>query len=129
MHALQQAVHAMEAEGLPLKRLVVVLVDQAGDRRPPVVKAASTMLCPRVAAVVHVPYDPALRASGLRETTRLRPRTLHAAEALACAVLQSAQTAWGTPLGIAEQPVPYNRSPEQTHNRIIQQPTHAEVSA
>ncbi|QKZ24950.1 hypothetical protein HUT05_25295 [Streptomyces chartreusis] len=129
MHALQQAVHAVEAEGLPLKRLVVALVDQAGDRQPPVVKAALTMLAPRVAAVVPVPYDPALRAGGLREASRLRPRTLHAAAALAGAVLQSAQTAWGTPLGFAEQPAPLDRSPEQTQHRISHQPTHAEVSA
>lgn len=129
VHALQQAVHAVEAEGLPLKRLVVALVDQAGDRQPPVVKAAATMLAPRVAAVVPVPYDPALRAGGLREMSRLRPRTLQAAGALAGAVLQSAQTAWGTPLGIAEQPAPFNRSPEQTQHRVTQQPTHAEVSA
>ncbi|MER6684563.1 hypothetical protein [Streptomyces olivaceoviridis] len=129
VHALQQATRVIEAEGLPLKRLVVALVDQAGDRQPPVVRATATMLTPRVAAIVPVPYDPALRASGLREMSRLRPRTLQAAGALARAVLQSAQTAWGTPLGIAEQPAPYNRSPEQTQHRVTQQPTHPEVSA
>ncbi|MER7688714.1 hypothetical protein [Streptomyces sp. NPDC097610] len=116
VYALQQAVHAMEAEGLPLKRLIVALVDQAGDRQPPVVRAAATMLAPRVADLVQVPYDSALRATGLRETGRLRPRTLQAADALARAVLQSAQTAWGTPLGVTEQPAPYYRSPEQTHH-------------
>ncbi|WP_234325451.1 hypothetical protein [Streptomyces sp. NRRL S-146] len=129
VHAMQQAVHALEAEGLPLKRLVIALVDQAGDRQPPVVKAASTMLAPRVAAVVPVPYDAALRAVGLREMTRLRPRTTQAATALARAVFQTAQTAWGTSLGIAEQPAPFNRSPEQTHHRIAHQPTHTEVPA
>lgn len=129
VHALQQAVHAMEAEGLPLKRLVVALVDQAGDRQPAVVKAASTMLAPRVAGLVQVPYDPALRATGLQETARLRLRTRQAADALARAVLQSAQSAWGTPLGVAEQPAPYHRSPEQTQHRTTHSPTHAEASA
>ncbi|MFJ3365749.1 hypothetical protein [Streptomyces anthocyanicus] len=129
VQALQQAVHAVGAEGLPLKRLVVALVDQAGDRQPPVIKAATTMLAPRVAAVVTVPYDPALRAGGLREMSRLRARTRQAAEALARAVLQSAQTAWGTPLDSAEQPAPLSLSPEQTQHHVDQQPTHVEVSA
>ncbi|MET9934461.1 MULTISPECIES: hypothetical protein [unclassified Streptomyces] len=116
VHFVQQAIHALEAEGLPLKRLVIALVDLAGDRQPPVVRAASTMLAPRVATVVPIPYDPALRATGLRDTTRLRPRTTQAATALARAVFQTAQTAWGTPLGAAEQPAPLNSSPEQTHH-------------
>jgi hypothetical protein len=128
VHALQQAVHAVAAEGLPLRRLVVALVDQAGVRQPPVVKAASTMLAPRVAAVVPIPYDPALRASGLRELARLRPRTLQAGGALARAVLQAAQTAWGNPLGTAEQPAPIHRSPEQTQHQIARQSAHTEVS-
>ncbi|WP_228982144.1 hypothetical protein [Streptomyces sp. DH12] len=129
VHAMQQAVHALEAESFPLKRLVIALVDQANDRQPPVVKAASTMLAPRVAAVVPIPYDSALRTVGLREMTRLRPRTTHAAAALARAVFQTAQTTWGASLGTAEQPAPYNRSPEQTHHRTAHQSTHAEVPA
>lgn len=129
VQALQQAVHALEAEGLPLQRLLIALTNQADGRQPSVVKAAATMLAPRVAAVVPIPYDPVLRASGLRDMSRLRPHTDDAAVALARAVLQTAQSAWGSWLGTADQPAPYNCSPEQTHDRSVHLPEHAEVSA
>lgn len=116
VQALQQAVRGAEAEGLPLARLVIALVDLNDGRPPPVVRAAITMLTPRVASVIEVPYDPALRVGGLREVARLRPRTHQAAAALAQAVVRSAQSAWGTPLAAADQPAPhYSSSPEPAH--------------
>ncbi|MEV0982408.1 hypothetical protein [Streptomyces sp. NPDC049915] len=105
IQALQQAVTALHAEGLPLNRTVVVLV-AAGDGRPPAaVRAGATMLSARTAGVVHLPYDPHIRAHGLH-TARLRSRTRQAAAQLTGAVLAAAHTAWGRPLPEAPQPAP-----------------------
>lgn len=104
VQALQQAVMAMHAEGLPLQRAVIVLVGTADGRAPATVRAAATMLEPRTHRVVHLPHDPTIRAHGLREPTRLRSRTATAAATLASAVLGAAQTAWGDPLPPAPRP-------------------------
>ncbi|MFI1568481.1 hypothetical protein ACH4ZX_36600 [Streptomyces sp. NPDC020490] len=105
IQALQQAVMALHAEGLPLNRTVIVLV-ATGDGRPPAaVRAGATMLTARTAAVVHLPYDPHMRAHGLH-AARLRSRTRQAAAQLTGAVLAAAHTAWGQPLPDAPQPAP-----------------------
>ncbi|MGW7260534.1 hypothetical protein [Streptomyces sp. NPDC054834] len=105
IQALQQAVMALHAEGLPLNRTVVVLV-ATGDGRPPApVRAGATMLTARTAAVVHLPYDPHIRAYGLM-AARLRTRTRQAAAQLTGAVLAAAHTTWGEPLPEAPQPAP-----------------------
>jgi hypothetical protein len=112
MHALQQAVMALHAEGLPLGRSVAVLV-ATGDGRPPAaVRAGATMLGARTAAVVQMPYDPALRAHGLNApSSRLRSRTRQAAELLVRAVADAARSAWGDPLPDAPQPAPLTPLP------------------
>ncbi|MGW3498498.1 hypothetical protein [Streptomyces sp. NPDC001020] len=105
IQALQQAVMALHAEGLPLNRTVVVLVATSDGRPPAAVRAGATMLTARTAAVVHLPYDPNIRAHGLG-TARLRPRTRQAAAQLTGAVLAAAHTTWGQPLPDAPQPAP-----------------------
>ncbi|GAA0924949.1 hypothetical protein [Streptomyces thermoalcalitolerans] len=105
IRALQQAVMALHAEGLPLQHTVVVLADTAHGRPPAAVRAGATMLTARTAAVVHLPYDPQIRAHGLN-TARLRSRTRQAAAQLTGAVLAAAHTTWGRPLPDAPQPAP-----------------------
>ncbi|MFJ8627445.1 hypothetical protein ACIRD3_32020 [Kitasatospora sp. NPDC093550] len=106
MAALQTALSVAAAEGLPLPRMVVALVSTGDGRAPASVRAGETMLIPRVAAVVRVPYDPDLRARGLRDASRLGARTVQAAEQLAQAVVASARESWGDPLPTAAQPAP-----------------------
>ncbi len=103
VQALQQAVMAMSAENLPLHRAVAVLVATGDGRLPPVVRAAATMLSGRTADVVHLPYDAALRANGLR-SGRVHARTRQAAVRIAAAVLSAAGESWGAPLPPAPQP-------------------------
>ncbi|MFJ2566591.1 hypothetical protein ACIO02_27280 [Streptomyces sp. NPDC087568] len=105
IRALQQAVMALNAEGLALGRTVIVLV-ATGDGRPPAaVRAGATMFTARTAAVVHLPYDPNIRAHGLH-AARLRTRARQAAAQLTGAVLAAAHTTWGHPLPDAPQPAP-----------------------
>ncbi|MEU6759416.1 hypothetical protein [Streptomyces sp. NPDC046685] len=107
IHALQQAVMVLHAEGLPLQRAVVVLVGTADGRLPAVVRAAATMLSGRAAAVVHLPHDADIRASGLQaQPARIRSRTRQAARELATAVLSAARESFGDPLPDAPQPAP-----------------------
>lgn len=112
--ALQVAVMAAEADGLPLRRTVLVVSAFADSRPPRGVRAALTMLDRKVGAVVHVPYDPALRAHGLRDPARLHPATFRAARALAAAVVHLARTAWGDPLPPAPRPavLPPTKGPD-----------------
>lgn len=102
--ALQLAVMAAEAEGLPLRRTVLAVSSFADSRPPSGVRAALTMLDRKLGAVVHVPYDASLRARGLRETARLRPATHKAAHELATAVAQLARATWGDPLPPGARP-------------------------
>ncbi|MBZ4321529.1 hypothetical protein JNW98_19555 [Streptomyces sp. SCA2-4] len=104
VQALQTAVQAATAEGLPLQRTVVAVVSLADGRLPAPVRAAITMLQGRVSAVVTVPWDPQVRVGGLRAFGRLKARTVQAGTELAQAVLDAAKTAWGDPLPPA--PVP-----------------------
>ncbi|MFC9122888.1 hypothetical protein ACFTXO_24300 [Streptomyces sp. NPDC057067] len=106
IQALQQAVMAMHADGMPLQRTVAVLVAQADGRLPAVVRAGATMLSARTAAVVHFPHDPHIRAHGLRTVSRLRSRTQQAAGLLGQEVLAAAGASWGTPLPDAPRPAP-----------------------
>ncbi|MDP5317396.1 hypothetical protein [Streptomyces poriferorum] len=106
VQAMQQAVMALHAEGLPLQRTVAVLVAQTDGRLPSVVRAAATMLSSRAAKVVVLPHDPHIRTHGLRSNHRLRTRTQQAASLLAQSVLDSAGAVWGTPLPAAPQPAP-----------------------
>ncbi|WP_234043361.1 hypothetical protein [Streptomyces marianii] len=106
VEALQQAAMVLHAEGLPLQRAVAVLVGTTDGRPAPVVRAAATMLAPRIAEVTHLPYDPHIRAHGLRSATKLRARTQQAAAHIAGAVLAAAHRAWGDPLPHAPQPAP-----------------------
>lgn len=116
MAALQTAMSAAAAEGLPLQRMVVALVATGDGRAPAPVRAGETMLEPRVAAVVRVPYDPGLRARGLRDAARLGPGSMQAAERLAQAVVTSARENWGDPLSVAAQPAPAApRTPSHVH--------------
>ncbi|GHI52708.1 hypothetical protein Srubr_25540 [Streptomyces rubradiris] len=102
--ALQTAVKAASAEGLPLQRTVVALSVPGEGRLPPPVKAAATMLQPQVSAVVTVPFDSHVRGHGMAQADRLGRRTYEAGAALAAAVLDAAHRAWGHPLPAA--PVP-----------------------
>ncbi|MFB7467065.1 hypothetical protein ACFCZ1_26820 [Streptomyces sp. NPDC056224] len=107
MQALQQAVMVLHAEGLPLQRTVVVLAATADGRPPAVVRAAATMLSARAAAVVHLPHDADIRASGLQaQPVRIRTRTRQAARELVTAVLAAAHESFGDPLPDAPQPAP-----------------------
>ncbi|MER6256268.1 hypothetical protein ABT224_33455 [Streptomyces sp. NPDC001584] len=103
--ALQIAVRAASAEGLPLQRMVVALVETGDGRVPAVVRAAATMLQAQVSGVVQIPYDSHIRAHGLGDARRLTARkTREATAALVRAVLTSAHRSWGEPLPAA--PVP-----------------------
>lgn len=104
VRALQTAVKAASAEGLPLHRMIVVLTAIGEGRSPASVKAAAAMLAPRVGAVIQVPYDPRIRAHGMRDASHLKPRLLEAGRQLAHAVVGSAQAAWGDPLPAAAVP-------------------------
>ncbi|MEU9107141.1 hypothetical protein AB0D54_22875 [Streptomyces xanthophaeus] len=107
VQALQQAVMVLHAEGLPLQRTVVVLAATADGRPPAVVRAAATMLSARAAAVVHLPHDVDIRATGLQaQPARIRTRTREAARELAAAVLAAAHASFGDPLPDAPQPAP-----------------------
>lgn len=106
VQALQQAMMALHADGMPLQRTVAVLVAQTDGRLPAVVRAGATMLTSRTAAVVHLPHDPHIRAHGLRTASRLRSRTRQAARSLAQAVLTAAGATWGMPLPEAPRPAP-----------------------
>ncbi|MFJ9343764.1 hypothetical protein ACIRP0_31455 [Streptomyces sp. NPDC101733] len=109
---LQQAASVLHAESFPLQRTVVVLAATADGRPPAVVRAAATMLSARVAAVVHLPHDPDLRAHGFQgRAARIRPRTRQAAQELATAVLNAARHAFGDPLPDAPQPAPLAAAP------------------
>ncbi|MEV8476181.1 hypothetical protein [Streptomyces sp. NPDC051173] len=107
MAALQTAVMAAEAEGLPLARMVVAVVAMSEGRLPAPVKAGATMLQPKVGSIVQVPYDERIRSHGLRDAARLKPRTLAAGRQLAAAVLSSAHTSWGETLPHAAVPAAY----------------------
>ncbi|MFE5847485.1 hypothetical protein ACFQ7N_38295 [Streptomyces niveus] len=102
--ALQTAVRAALAEGLPLRRMVVVLTSMSEGRLPSAVRAAATMLRPQVGAVVGVPFDPHIRSHGLDAPDRLSRRTYESGAGLVAAVLASADRSWGDPLPPA--PVP-----------------------
>ncbi|MFF0430363.1 hypothetical protein ACFYUJ_39125 [Streptomyces sp. NPDC004520] len=106
MHALEGVVMAAVAEGLPLGRTVVVVVRSSDRSVPAAVKAATTMLAPRVSALLEVPFDGGLRALGLTAPERLRSRTWRAAGQLLQAVLDSASSVWGDPLPAAPAPAP-----------------------
>ncbi|WP_244176922.1 hypothetical protein [Streptomyces albus] len=104
VRALQTAVMAFSAAGLPLQRAVVAFVGTGEGRAPAAVRAASRMLQPTVSAVVHVPFDPHIRAFGMREPERLKSRTADAGQRLAEAVLASLHATWGAPLPPAPRP-------------------------
>ncbi|MGA5643350.1 hypothetical protein ACPCTN_31990 [Streptomyces cinereoruber] len=111
--ALQTAVKAASAEGLPLQRMVVALTATGEGRLPAAVKAAATMLQSQVSAVLTVPFDPHIRSHGMSQANRLSRRTAEAGSALVTAVLASAHRSWGdplppaaTPAGLSTQSVP-----------------------
>ncbi|MFD0266304.1 hypothetical protein ACFVGY_06890 [Streptomyces sp. NPDC127106] len=107
IQALQQAVMVLHAEGLPLRRTVVVFSAASDGRLPAVARAAATMLSSRAAAVVHLPHDADIRAHGLAvaaQPPRIRDRTQQAARELASAVLAAAHEHFGEPLPAAPQP-------------------------
>lgn len=102
--ALQTAVKAASAEGLPLQRMVVALTAPGEGRLPAAAKAAATMLQSQVSAVVVVPFDAHIRNHGMARTDRLGRRTTEAGAALMAAVLASAHRTWGDPLPPAAAP-------------------------
>lgn len=104
MAALQTAVKAASAEGLPLQRMVVALTAPGEGRLPAAVKAGATMLQSQVSAVVVVPFDPHIRNHGMAQANRLGRRTAEAGTALVAAVLASAHRTWGDPLPPAAVP-------------------------
>ncbi|MBO8189888.1 hypothetical protein JW592_31230 [Streptomyces sp. DW4-2] len=102
MRALQTAVAAATAEGLPLQRTVVVFVSLGEGRLPTAVKTAMTMLDSRVAEVVSMPFEPQIRTGGgVHEAVRPKSRI-----ELTTAVLASAHRSWGEPLPPAAEPAP-----------------------
>ncbi|MEU9480724.1 hypothetical protein [Streptomyces sp. NPDC048191] len=109
--ALQTAVKAAAAEGLPLGRTVVALTVPGEGRLPPPVKAAATMLQSQVSAVVTVPFDAHIRTHGMGQADRLGRRTVEAGATLATAVLAAAHAAWGDPLPPAPIPAALPVSP------------------
>ncbi|MFJ2817133.1 hypothetical protein [Streptomyces sp. NPDC087294] len=109
--ALQTALKAASAEGLPLRRTVVVLTAPGEGRLPPSVKAAATMLQPLVSAVVNLPFDPHIRNHGLADPDRLGRRTHEAGAALVTAVMSAAHRAWGDPLPPAHVPAALSAAP------------------
>ncbi|WP_244317714.1 hypothetical protein [Streptomyces bauhiniae] len=111
--ALQTAIKAASAEGLPLQRAVVVLSSPGEGRIPAAVKAAATMLQSLVAAVVTVPCDPHIRTHGLADPDRLGRRTKEAAERAVAAVLAAAHRTWGDPLPPAPIPAALPAGPTQ----------------
>ncbi|MEU2854576.1 hypothetical protein [Streptomyces syringium] len=123
MAALQTAVMAAEADGLPLARIVVALVATGEGRLSAPVKAGATMLQPKVASIVHVPHDERIRSHGLRDLTRLKTRTLAAGRQLAEAVLSSAHASWGETLPPAAVPAAYTEG--TTHRGLAEVADHA----
>jgi hypothetical protein len=111
VQALQTAVKAASAEGLPLQRMVVALVAIGDGRLPAPVRAAATMLQARVSAIIHVPFEAHIRTHGMGNAGRLKGRALEAGSALARAVLTSAQDSWGNPLPPAPVPAAVPPSP------------------
>jgi hypothetical protein len=118
--ALQTAVMAVEADGLPLRRTVIAVSAPADGRSPAMVRAALTMLDRKVGAVVRIPYDGRIRSHGLQEPSRLRTATLRAGRRLADAVAALARTTWGDPLPAAARPAPL--SPEGSNARVPDAP-------
>nr|WP_243275277.1 hypothetical protein [Streptomyces albus] len=106
VQALQVAVKAAVAEGLPLQRAVVALLSTGEGRSPAPVRAAATMLQSHAFAVVSVPHDAHIRTHGMSDAHRVRPKTLAAGQELARAVLASARQTWGEPLPAAPTPAP-----------------------
>ncbi|MER6614898.1 hypothetical protein [Streptomyces xantholiticus] len=109
VQALQQAVMAMHAEGLPLQRTRGAreqLRRTSAGRRA----GRSDHARPRTSAVIQLPHDPGIRAHGLREPARLRSHTRQAAATLADAVLAAAHATWGEPLPHAPRPRPLSPS-------------------
>lgn len=104
--ALQTAVMAAEADGLPLQRTIIVLAATGEGRWPASVKAALTMLEPKVGALLRLEYDPRIRAQGVRDLARLKPRTRAVGRDLVQAALSLAHTTWGEPLPPAAVPAP-----------------------
>ncbi|KUF20163.1 hypothetical protein AT728_40150 [Streptomyces silvensis] len=104
VNALQTAVKALTAEGLPLQRTVVALTSMGAGRLPPPVRAAATMLQSQVFAVVNLPFDPHIRSHGLTDAARLSRRTSEATATLVADIVRAAQHTWGEPLPPA--PVP-----------------------
>ncbi|WP_432138603.1 hypothetical protein [Streptomyces sp. bgisy154] len=102
--ALQTAIKAASAEGLPLQRAVVVLTSPGEGRVPAPVKAAATMLQSQVAAVITAPFDPYIRSHGVTDPSRLGRRLKEAGDAMVSAVLAAGHRTWGEPLPPA--PVP-----------------------
>ncbi|WP_307805600.1 hypothetical protein [Streptomyces spirodelae] len=106
VQALQIAVKAAVAEGLPLQRAVVALTATSEGRQPSPVRAAAAMLRSHVFSVINVPYDPHIRTYGMSDSHRIRPKTLAAGYDLAGAVVASAHQVWGHPLPAARTPAP-----------------------
>jgi hypothetical protein len=104
VQALQTAVKAASAEGLPLQRMVVALVATGAGRLPAPVRAAATMLQSRVSAVVNVPYEQHIRTYGMADANQLKTSAVDAGSELVRAVLASAHSAWGEPLPPAPAP-------------------------
>ncbi|MBW5484285.1 hypothetical protein [Streptomyces bambusae] len=106
VRALQQAVAAMAAAGLPLRRTVAVLVAVDRGRDPAAVRSAADALADRLYDVQALPHDPHIRARGLAEVIRPRSRTRRAAARIAEAVLEAARATWGEELPAAPLPAP-----------------------
>ncbi|MGP3979263.1 hypothetical protein ACTWQF_35690 [Streptomyces sp. 8N114] len=116
--ALQLAVKAAVAEGLPLQRMVIALAKTTEGRLPSPVRAAAAMLRSHVYAVVTIPYDPHIRTYGMSDAHRIRPKTLAAGNDLARAVLASAHQVWGDPLPAPPVPAPLSSSPHVASGKV-----------
>lgn len=106
VHALQLAMHAALAEGLPLPHTVVALTSPGPGRMPSPVRAALTMLDSQVGAALTVPYEAHIRSHGLASPLPARASTRAAAREVARAVLTVAHEAAGGSLPPAPMPAP-----------------------
>jgi hypothetical protein len=104
----QSLVTLLERLGLPAHRVTVAVVAVASGRVPRRVLAGLTLLQPRVAAVLRVPHDPWIRATGGVRIDRTG-RPLRRQVALLAATLTGLATASSPPR--APDPLPSPAAP------------------
>lgn len=84
--ALLSTVTALEEQGVPTAQLTVAVTGLAARDMPRRVQAGLTLLEPRVGAIIQIPHDPRLRATGHPSLPRCSSRLRAAVDALAAEV-------------------------------------------